>query len=259
MYLRPEQRGRGLGRRLLETALEWARADGVSMIRLDTTRAHGGRSLALRGVRLPPRLGRCAAAGSEPAALRARALTQRDDALALGACSRRARSRRRVRARRTRRTRAPPPAARRSSGSCPPGQRLVHRPAVVEVALVGGELGRSRCRRASGRRRRPGSSGEVREHVELRQRERRDPVHPHRVAKRDEVEPAAAALASGHRSELAAELAHALLVGAFDLGRERSFADARHVRLRDADHPVDPVRADADAGRCVRRRPCSTT
>jgi molybdopterin-guanine dinucleotide biosynthesis protein A len=36
MYLRPDQRGRGLGRRLLETALEDARADGVALIELDT-------------------------------------------------------------------------------------------------------------------------------------------------------------------------------------------------------------------------------
>jgi molybdopterin-guanine dinucleotide biosynthesis protein A len=37
MYLRPSQRGRGLGRRLLATALEWARAHGTRTIRLDTT------------------------------------------------------------------------------------------------------------------------------------------------------------------------------------------------------------------------------
>ena len=37
MYLSPSYRGRGLGRRLLSTALEWARAGGVRKIRLDTT------------------------------------------------------------------------------------------------------------------------------------------------------------------------------------------------------------------------------
>jgi molybdopterin-guanine dinucleotide biosynthesis protein A/N-acetylglutamate synthase-like GNAT family acetyltransferase len=37
MYLRPSQRGRGLGRRLLATAVEWARAQGTRTIRLDTT------------------------------------------------------------------------------------------------------------------------------------------------------------------------------------------------------------------------------
>ena len=37
MYLRPSQRGRGLGKRLLATALDWARANGAAAIRLDTT------------------------------------------------------------------------------------------------------------------------------------------------------------------------------------------------------------------------------
>jgi molybdopterin-guanine dinucleotide biosynthesis protein A len=37
MYLRPSCRGRGVGRRLLATALEWARAHDAHTIRLDTT------------------------------------------------------------------------------------------------------------------------------------------------------------------------------------------------------------------------------
>ena len=37
--------------------------------------------------------------------------------------------------------------------------------------------------------------------------------------------------------------------GPFDLRRERPFADAGDVRLRDADHAVDAAGADADAGR----------
>jgi molybdopterin-guanine dinucleotide biosynthesis protein A/predicted GNAT family N-acyltransferase len=37
MYLRSSQRGRGLGRRLLATALEWARTHGARTIRLDTS------------------------------------------------------------------------------------------------------------------------------------------------------------------------------------------------------------------------------
>ena len=56
-----------------------------------------------------------------------------------------------------------------------------------------------------------GDLGERREHVELRQRERGDAVDADREAQRDEVEPAAAALAAGDGAELAAELAHALL------------------------------------------------
>jgi molybdopterin-guanine dinucleotide biosynthesis protein A/GNAT superfamily N-acetyltransferase len=37
MYLRPSQRGRGLGKRLLTTALDWARASGADSIQLDTS------------------------------------------------------------------------------------------------------------------------------------------------------------------------------------------------------------------------------
>jgi GNAT superfamily N-acetyltransferase len=37
MYLRPEQRGRGLGKKLLSTALDWARESGARVIRLDTS------------------------------------------------------------------------------------------------------------------------------------------------------------------------------------------------------------------------------
>jgi molybdopterin-guanine dinucleotide biosynthesis protein A/GNAT superfamily N-acetyltransferase len=37
MYLRPELRGRGAGRRLLELALDWARGHGARAVKLDTT------------------------------------------------------------------------------------------------------------------------------------------------------------------------------------------------------------------------------
>jgi ribosomal protein S18 acetylase RimI-like enzyme len=37
MYLRPSQRGRGLGKQLLTTALDWARASGADTIQLDTS------------------------------------------------------------------------------------------------------------------------------------------------------------------------------------------------------------------------------
>jgi GNAT superfamily N-acetyltransferase len=36
MYLRSEHRGRGLGRRLLATALDWARANHARVVKLDT-------------------------------------------------------------------------------------------------------------------------------------------------------------------------------------------------------------------------------
>jgi GNAT superfamily N-acetyltransferase len=37
MYLRPDQRGRGLGRQLLGVALDWALDHGMQAVRLDTS------------------------------------------------------------------------------------------------------------------------------------------------------------------------------------------------------------------------------
>lgn len=37
MYLRSDQRGRGLGKQLLELALDWARANKMRVVRLDTS------------------------------------------------------------------------------------------------------------------------------------------------------------------------------------------------------------------------------
>jgi GNAT superfamily N-acetyltransferase len=37
MYLRSDQRGRGLGKQLLELALDWARANEMRVVRLDTS------------------------------------------------------------------------------------------------------------------------------------------------------------------------------------------------------------------------------
>ena len=93
----------------------------------------------------------------------------------------------------------------------------------------------------------------MREDVELRECERGDPVQSHCVAERDEVEPAATPFAPGDRPELAAELTHALLIGAFDLRWERTFSDPGHIGLGDADHPVDSVGPDPDPRRCVAR------
>ena len=139
----------------------------------------------------------------------------------------------------------------------PAGQRLVDRPRAWKSLWCAGKSSRLLAV-AEPVARAHGQLGEVREHVELRQREPVDPVHAHGVAERDEVEPAAAPVASGDDAVLVAELADRVLVGPLDLGRERPVADAGDVRLRDADHAVDPVRADADAGCSVRRRPCST-
>ena len=92
-----------------------------------------------------------------------------------------------------------------------------------------------------------GQLREVREHVELRQREPVDAVHADCIAQRDEVEPAAPPVASGDDAVLVSDLADLVVVGSLDLRREGAFADAGDVRLRDAHHAVDLVRTDADA------------
>src|SRR5205823_13766678 len=130
----------------------------------------------------------------------------------------------------------------------PARQDAVYRPAVMEVALVRGKLVRLRAV-AQVVTRADGALPERGEHGELPQRERGEAVQPRRVAERDQIEPAAAALPAGHGPELAPELADALLRGTLDLGRERALADARDVRLGDADDGVDARRADPDPGR----------
>src|SRR2546421_5485273 len=100
----------------------------------------------------------------------------------------------------------------------------------MEVRLVGGKL----VRLAAITEAVTDADGQFPEggqHIELRQRERGDPVQAHRVTQRDEVEPTAAALAAGDGPELAAEFPQALLIASLDLGRERALADAGHVGL----------------------------
>src|SRR4051794_25594890 len=100
----------------------------------------------------------------------------------------------------------------------------------MEVALVRGKVARA----GPSAKLVLGAHGwvvEVREHVELRERELVDAVHADRVAKGNEVEPATASASAGDRAVLVAELAHPVLVCPFDLRRERAFADARHVCL----------------------------
>src|SRR6266511_2817397 len=126
-------------------------------------------------------------------------------------------------------------------GLSPPWQDLVDRLAVVEVRLVGRKvvgLGPVAEPVAEA----DGNLVEGREDVELRQGQRGEAVDARGIAQRNEVEPAAAPLASGDGAELAAELADAHLVGTFDLGRKRSLANAGHVRLGDADHRADAGR-----------------
>src|SRR5207253_6489744 len=93
----------------------------------------------------------------------------------------------------------------------PARQRLVDGTGGVEVALVRREvsgLDAASQRVANADR----ELGEMREHVELRERELVDAVYPNGVAESDEVEPAAAPAAACDRAVLAAELAHPILV-----------------------------------------------
>jgi GNAT superfamily N-acetyltransferase len=65
MYLRPAERGRGLGRQLLAVALDWARTHGVHVVRLDTSERMVAAQRLYEGhgfVRVPgeaPRQGQC--------------------------------------------------------------------------------------------------------------------------------------------------------------------------------------------------------
>ena len=79
---------------------------------------------------------------------------------------------------------------------------------------------------------------EAGEHVELGDRETVEAVEAHRVAGHHGVEPAAAARAAGGGAELLAVVLQLLAEVVEQLGRERPAADARRVRLGDADDRV---------------------
>ena len=87
-----------------------------------------------------------------------------------------------------------------------------------------------------------GISSKPDQDVELVHGERGEAVHDRGLAQDDQVEPAAAPLAPGRRAELVALLTEQATAFAFVLGRERAAADARRVRLRDAEDLVDPGR-----------------
>src|SRR5207247_5651702 len=125
----------------------------------------------------------------------------------------------------------------------PPVESLEDRTAVMEVALVRRKL------LALDPVRKPIADahrylGDAREQVQLGQRKRGDAVQADREAKRDEIEPTAASLASCDSAELVPGLPHACLGVALDLARERPLADPRHVRLGAAGDLVDPLRPD---------------
>ena len=92
------------------------------------------------------------------------------------------------------------------------------------------------------------------EHVQLRHGEIGEAVHSCRIPHDERVEPAAPSWPSGRRAVLVAELAHFGLERLLELRRQRAVADARRVRLHDAEHAVERVRPDADADRRAPRR-----
>ena len=97
------------------------------------------------------------------------------------------------------------------------------------------------------------------EHVELGEGELGEAVEADGVAEHHAVEPAGAAAAAGDGAVLAADVDQRVAVGVGQLGRERAGADARRVRLGDADDAVDVARPEAGAGARARRPSGSTT
>ena len=253
------RRGCARSRRVRSTSAPATRASTTGGSRSSTASALRAPTASRSTTSAGPRCARSAASGS--ATRRARSGRRRAPGTRVGrrsasASRRRPRGRRRCRrarprprapARRTRRTPAPASGSAVVERLLPAGQRLVHGPGVVEVALVRGEVLRLRpVGEPVARAHR--DLGERGEDVELRQRERGDPVDPNRVAERDEVEPAAAPLASGDGAELArrARASRSWSGPSISVGNGPC-ADAGHVGLRDADDRVDPRRADPDA------------
>src|SRR3954468_24486985 len=119
----------------------------------------------------------------------------------------------------------------------PSGELLPHGLGLVEQGLVGRDvvvrLAAGAIADADAQRL------EAAEHVELREREVGQAVEPRRVPQHAAVEPAAPTLAPGRRAELGPTLAQPDARGVERLRRERAAADARDVRLRDADDALD--------------------
>src|SRR3546814_3111695 len=83
------------------------------------------------------------------------------------------------------------------------------------------------------------------EHVELGQRDSGDARHRAALPHEHRVEPAAAALAPGDGAEFMSALAELLAGRVLEFGREGAAADARRVRLGDAEHETDRRWAEA--------------
>ena len=82
------------------------------------------------------------------------------------------------------------------------------------------------------------------ENVELGERDAVDAARLDRLAHKNRIEPAAAALASGDDAELAALLADAGADLVMKLGREGAFAHACRISLSDAEHIIDGAGAE---------------
>ena len=147
-----------------------------------------------------------------------------------------------------RRTRAPPRAARRARELLLPAGRASRRPAGSGGSRSGAPGTRpSRSRRAAHSGRRPAarrttestssfvSASDVMPFTRTANRSATRSSQPQRRSRPVTV------------PNSLPELADALLVRPLDLARERPLADPRHVRLRDADDLVDPVRPDPEA------------
>src|SRR5208282_4698745 len=90
--------------------------------------------------------------------------------------------------------------------------------------------------------------GLVVENVEFGHHHRIDAAEHHRVPKNDEVEPAATARPSCDGAKFVAARADLLRIEIGHFGREGPAANARGVRLRDADNAGDASGSDAKAG-----------
>src|SRR5262249_17887031 len=86
------------------------------------------------------------------------------------------------------------------------------------------------------------------EHIQLGDGQAVDAVDLHRAFECDQVDPAAAARTPGGRAEFVAAFAQRFAGGVVEFGGKRAAADARRVRLADAEHVVDVARAHAGAG-----------
>ncbi len=135
-------------------------------------------------------------------------------------------------------------------------QRFVDRRARGELRRVAGHLGDDV--RSALIRRAHLQLIEAVEHVELGDGDRGHPVDADRVADRHGVEPSAASRPARGRAVLLARLAQSLAHRIEELGRQRSSADARRVRLRHAEHGPNRSRPDARVRSRRRRRSRST-